>query len=163
MDCVDCHNRPSHTYKLPEPALDLAIQAGQVDRALPFVRREGLRLLKAPYASHDEARARIPAALAAYYEKEHPDVAAARKDAILASGNAIAEVYAHNVFPTMKVEWGTYPNHIGHPDMAGGCFRCHDGEHTTADGKSIDNDCGHCHALLAQDETAPEILSRLRP
>ncbi len=163
MDCVDCHNRPSHTYRLPEPALDLAIQAGQVDRSLPFVRREGLALLKSTYASHEDARAKIPAVLLAFYEKERPDVAAAKKDAILAAGKAIAEIYAQNVFPTMKVEWGTYPNHIGHPDMAGGCFRCHDGEHATADGKTIDNDCGHCHAVLAQDEADPGILAQLKP
>ena len=38
-------------------------------------------------------------------------------------------IYARNVFPEMKVGWGTYPNNIGHEDFPG-CFRCHDG-HTS--------------------------------
>ena len=46
MDCVDCHNRPTHIYDSPGPAIDKAISAGLVDRALPYVKREGLRIIQ---------------------------------------------------------------------------------------------------------------------
>jgi hypothetical protein len=39
-----------------------------------------------------------------------------------------------------------------------GCFRCHDGGHTAADGRTIKADCDTCHVLLAQDEKDPKIL-----
>jgi hypothetical protein len=51
---------------------------------------------------------------------------------------------------------------IGH-DAAPGCFRCHDGDHSTKDGATISNDCALCHNLLAQDEKEPEILKKLAP
>ena len=48
MDCVDCHNVPAHRVApTPEQAVDAAIAAGRIDRGLPFVRREGVRLMKA--------------------------------------------------------------------------------------------------------------------
>ena len=40
MDCVDCHNRPSHKYFAPEFEVDRALRDGQIDRTLPFVKRE---------------------------------------------------------------------------------------------------------------------------
>ena len=43
---------------------------------------------------------------------------------------ATQEAWATNVFPAMRVTWGTYPNHIGHVDTPG-CFRCHDDSHKT--------------------------------
>jgi nitrate/TMAO reductase-like tetraheme cytochrome c subunit len=126
MDCVDCHNRPSHVYQMPDPAMDHAIQLGEIDRSLPYIRREGMKALKGTYAA------------------------------------SLGEIYATNVFPNMKVEWGTYPNHIGHIDFPG-CFRCHDDEHATEDGETISQDCFTCHTLLAMEEEDPEILQTLRP
>jgi hypothetical protein len=61
----------------------------------------------------------------------------------------------------MKVTWGTYPNNIGHMAYPG-CFRCHDGSHTTKDGKTLSNDCSLCHNLLATDETHPSVLNDLQ-
>jgi hypothetical protein len=82
---------------------------------------------------------------------------------VSAAGEAIADLYAWNVFPTMNVAWGTYVNHIGHPDMSTevGCFRCHGGEHMTEDGEMISMDCATCHSILAQEEEDPEILQTL--
>jgi hypothetical protein len=89
-----------------------------------------------------------------------------RRAAVDAAGQALAGLYGRNVFPEMNVTWGTYPNHVGHQDYPGyaatpGCFRCHDGEHTTADGRTITQDCEACHTILAQDESNPEILAKL--
>jgi hypothetical protein len=49
---------------------------------------------------------------------------------------------------------------LGHNDFPG-CFRCHDGSHTSADGQTISNDCTACHNLLAVQEENPKILTDL--
>jgi len=162
MDCVDCHNRPSHVYRMPEAELDAAMSAGRLDRSLPFLRREALAAMRGEYASHEEAAREIPARLRAYYERDHPEVAAAKVDAIRAAGDEAARLHNLNVFPQMKVAWGTYPNHIGH-QATPGCFRCHDDEHRTEAGETISQDCGTCHTLLAIEEKDPAILTELQP
>jgi hypothetical protein len=162
MDCVDCHNRPSHTFRLPEDEVDAAIVAGRIDRGLPYVRREGVRLLKASYPSHAAAAQGIERGLRSFYARDYPQVATARSGAIARASAALADAYRANVFPSMKVGWGTYANHIGHEDFPG-CFRCHDDQHKTADGRAISQDCATCHALLAMGEEDPEILRSLAP
>lgn len=72
------------------------------------------------------------------------------------------------VFPHMKVNWDTYPDHSGHPPVrsrenAPGCFRCHNRDHQTADGERISRSCDLCHTVLAQREQDPEILRVLNP
>jgi hypothetical protein len=162
MDCVDCHNRPAHSFKLAERALDGALAEGLMDTSLPYLSRESLRLLNGEYASHEEARQRIPEELTAFYADQYPQVAASHADAIQRSADALADIWTRNVFPQMGVSWGTYPNHIGHEDTPG-CFRCHDEEHETDDGETISQDCYTCHSLLAMEEEDPEILSELNP
>jgi hypothetical protein len=160
MDCVDCHNRPSHTFRLPEPEVDQALADGRIDRGLPFVRREAVRLLKVSYPSQDAARQGIADGLQAFYTKEYPQVAGDKAAAIRNAAKVLDTVYRSNVFPSMKIGWGTYPNHIGH-ESSPGCFRCHDDAHKTAEGKTISQDCSTCHSLLAMQEENPEILKSL--
>lgn len=157
MDCVDCHNRPSHTFRMPEQEVDHAMLVGAISRDLPFVRREGVRLLKAEYPSREAAVKGIADGLQAFYAKEHPQVAAAKAAAIRSAATTLGTIYKANVFPSMKIGWGTYPNHIGHENSPG-CFRCHDDAHTTAEGRTISQDCSTCHGLLAMQEEDPEIL-----
>jgi hypothetical protein len=72
----------------------------------------------------------------------------------------VLAVYNRNVFPDLKVAWGTYPNNLGHTDFPG-CFRCHDSAHETSEGKTISQDCESCHQTVASDEASPEILKTL--
>ena len=160
MDCIDCHNRAAHTFVTPEEALNRAMAEGAVSPDLPWVHKKGIELLKASYTSQDEARARIPAALEAFYRAEHPEVLAAKADQVKAAGSMLATLYCQNVFPSMRVTWGTHPNHIGHTTYPG-CWRCHDGDHSAGDGKSITQDCAACHNLLVQDEAKPKVLADL--
>jgi hypothetical protein len=160
MDCMDCHNRPTHAYDLPERAVDRAMSNGGISRTLPFVKSKALEILKKNYSNHGEANAAIPAALESYYRQSHPAVYVGRRSEILRAAEALLEIYTRNVFPEMKVTWGTYPNHIGHTDFPG-CFRCHDDAHASASGKTIHQDCNTCHQLLAMDEPAPKILADL--
>ncbi|MBS1874644.1 MAG: NapC/NirT family cytochrome c [Acidobacteria bacterium] len=160
MDCMDCHNRPSHTYQLPDRALDAAMSDGAVSPSLPFVKKESLELLKGSYATHAEAAQKIAAGFEKYYSDKYPAVYAQRKDEILRSAKGVVAVYQKNVFPEMRVTWGAYPNNLGHADFPG-CFRCHDDQHVAQDGQKIVQDCSACHSMLAMDEAAPKVLTDL--
>jgi nitrate/TMAO reductase-like tetraheme cytochrome c subunit len=160
MQCVDCHNRPTHTFELPDRAMDKALALGDVPVTLPFVKKKSVELLKTEYATSTEAAEKLPTAFASYYQQTYPDVYARRSQDIRDAGQAILAIYNRNVFPDLKVTWGTYPNNLGHMDFPG-CFRCHDGSHTAGDGKTIAQDCNTCHEPLAMDEASPEILKTL--
>ena len=162
MDCVDCHNRPTHVYRMPQDEVDHAIEQGRIDRSLPFIRREGLRALQGSYGSHEEARRTIRTRLAAFYQVNYPALAAGRAEPIGTAARELGDLYCSNVFPSMKITWGTYPSHVGHQNSPG-CFRCHDEAHKTAAGRVISQDCSICHAPLALDEENPEILKQLQP
>ena len=141
MDCMDCHNRPAHTFEpAPERAVDNAIAAGQLPRDLPFARREAVAALKDTYPTGADALAGIEARLRKFYAAQSGGSAVTR------AIGAVQEIYGRNVFPAMKVGWGTYPNNIGHVFFTG-CFRCHDDNHKSRDGAVIKQDCESCHAM----------------
>ncbi len=158
MDCVDCHNRPTHIYRMPDRALNEALADGRLPRDLPYLKREALAALTAEYPSREEARQGIAARLTQFYSSAGPELggSAARSIAV------VQEIWARNVFPRMRVGWGTYPDHIGHIDFTG-CFRCHDDGHQAPEGGVISQDCSTCHSLLAMEEEAPEVLNTLFP
>jgi hypothetical protein len=160
MDCVDCHNRPTHVFQLPERALDAALNDHRISRELPFVKKKAVELLRAEYADKATASRRIAEGLAEFYRSEHPDVYAKQRASIEVAASEVQAIYARNVFPDMKVTWGVHPNHIGHEDFQG-CFRCHDDNHKSADGRVISQDCETCHTILAQDESDPKVLADL--
>jgi len=160
MDCIDCHNRASHTFMTAEEALNRAMADGRISPTLPWMHKEGLALLKADYASQDDASKKIPAQLEAFYRSSNPQVLSAKADLVQRAGKELVTLYSQNVFPDMKVTWGTHPNHIGHMSYPG-CFRCHDGDHTAKDGTVITQDCTACHNLLAVDESKPKVLADL--
>ncbi|PYP83045.1 MAG: cytochrome C [Candidatus Angelobacter sp. Gp1-AA117] len=160
MDCMDCHNRPTHTFELPERAMNRLMASGEVSPSLPFAKKQGVEILKQNYSSSQDAAARIPAAFEAYYQKNYPAVYTQQPNEVHRSAQAVLSAYQRNVFPEMKVTWGTYLNNIGHTD-SDGCFRCHDGSHSSPDKQSIANDCDACHNLLASDEKNPKILTDL--
>ena len=141
MDCMDCHNRPAHTFEPnAERAVDTAIANGYLPRVLPFARREAVVALKDDYPSGDAAQRGIETRLRKAYASHATDAALPQ----LISG--VQQLYERNVFPAMKVKWGTYPNNIGHV-FFNGCFRCHDDNHKSADGSVIKQDCETCHAI----------------
>jgi len=160
MQCVDCHNRPTHTFELPERAIDKALAFGDIPVTLPYVKKKSVELLKVNYATSAEAAARLPTAFVDFYQQNYPDLYVHRSEDIKQASRTVLGIYGRNVFPDLKVLWGTYPNNLGHMDFPG-CFRCHDGSHTAGDGKTIAQDCNSCHEPLAMDEKSPEILKTL--
>ncbi len=148
MDCMDCHNRPSHPFTATaEEAVDGVIGLGRIPRSLPYFRREAVAALKQNYPSQDAAAEAIARRLRDFYRTQYAaQYQAFEKDL----DNAIAitqNLYRRNVFPGMKVTWGTYSNNIGHTDFPG-CFRCHDDNHTAKDSSTIKQDCELCHEIL---------------
>jgi hypothetical protein len=157
MDCIDCHNRPSHNYELPERAVNEAFAKGLIPQTLPFIHKEGLEVIKRGWKSKEEGMTGIPAAVGSFYRQYYPDAPAAD---VQRAGSALALVWDRNVYPELRIKWGTYPNNLGHADFPG-CFRCHDGSHTSASGDTISQDCETCHHVLAVEEASPKILSDL--
>ncbi|HEX5052705.1 MAG TPA: NapC/NirT family cytochrome c [Planctomycetota bacterium] len=160
MQCIDCHNRPAHVFLSPERAVDRGLTLGQMSSSLPGLKKKGVELLAATYASRAEAAERIPAALTGWYREQHPQVFAARGEDVAEAGRALAEIYAHNFFPELGVDWRTYPDNGGH-EASPGCFRCHKGEHTASTGETITKNCFKCHGAASVNETDPEILKAL--
>jgi len=162
MDCVDCHNRPTHIYRGAVEALNLALDEGSVPLHLPYVRREGLAALTVEYPTTEAAMAGIDSHLRSFYRDNYPELTAASRTDVSAAVAGVQAVYNRNVFPAMNIGWGTYPDHIGHEESPG-CFRCHDGELQTESGETISQECSLCHTLLAVEEEDPEILRELFP
>lgn len=157
MDCIDCHNRAAHSFVTAEEAIDQAMTSGAISSDLPWVHKEGLLLLKATYSNEEQAGVQIPQQLQAFYRSQNLAVLSQNAALVDQAGKELVTLYDQNVFPFMKVTWGTHPNNIGHIDYPG-CFRCHDGSHTASNGKTIPQDCSVCHNLLAIDEAKPKVL-----
>src|ERR1700756_4417770 len=108
MDCVDCHNRPTHIYVPPDQSVDQAMLAHRIDTSLPFVKQQAVTVLAATYKTNDEAVRSIASGIQDFYEKKYPDVAKTKQ---LEIRNAVAEVqqiYGRTTFPDMKLNWQTH-------------------------------------------------------
>jgi hypothetical protein len=160
LQCVDCHNRPTHTFELPEQAVDGAMAKGDIPVTLPYAKKTGVEILKVAYSTDDDASKRIPEAFTSFYRQKYPDIWAHRAGDVTRAAQTVVALYRRNVFPDLKVTWGSYINNLGHTDYPG-CFRCHDESHATTAKKTITQDCNACHQALAVDETSPEILKTL--
>lgn len=160
MDCIDCHNRPTHTFELADPGVNRAMANGAISPELPFAHKQSVAIIQKSYSTREEAATAIPAAFETFYQEKYPDIYRQRTADVKRSAQGALAVYNRNVFPHMRVTWGTYPNNLGHMDFPG-CFRCHDGSHTSSGGKTVNNDCNTCHQLLAMDEPNPKVLSDL--
>jgi nitrate/TMAO reductase-like tetraheme cytochrome c subunit len=149
MDCIDCHNSPSHNYKGPLDFINEAVAEGTIDPALPFIKYASVEACLKSYPTTAAAREGIAASIKEYYAKKHPEIAKARAADIERAAAGTVRAFLGNTFPEMKVTWAAYPDHIGHFSSLG-CFRCHDGEHRSASGQTIRNDCNLCHLIIGQ-------------
>jgi hypothetical protein len=146
MDCLDCHNRATHVFRTPADAIDHAAAAGALDMALPYLKREGVRLLEPFYGSQEEGAQVISRELTVFYAEHYPDADA---EAVAAAARELASLYGQIKFPDMKTDWQAHPNNIGHTEYPG-CFRCHDGQHFNAQQQSIRLECNICHNIPQQ-------------
>jgi hypothetical protein len=147
MDCIDCHSRPAHIYVAPDRSVDRALATGVLDRSLPSIKSQAVTVLATDYKSTNDALSKIASGLRGYYLKDHPDIAQSKKQSVEQAVVTVQGIFERTRFPEMKVDWRTHPDNAGHL-YSSGCFRCHDDQHVSADGKRISKDCQTCHTVL---------------
>lgn len=145
MDCIDCHNRASHLFRAPADAMDNALATGQIDTEIPYIKFQGQQALSGQYATTEEGIAAIQG-LKEWYRQNEADYYAANQSKVDDAVAVIQQMFEDTVFPNMKVGWETHPNNLGHKDFPG-CFRCHDGKHTSPDGETVRLECNLCHSI----------------
>lgn len=149
VDCIDCHNRPSHQYNHPATSVNRAMAKGVIDAGLPEIKMVAVESLEKPYKTESEALSTIEKDILAYYKENHPKTVADKGSFLTAAIKEIKTIYQHNYFPEMKTDWRGFPNNIDHLHSKG-CFRCHDDKHVSSTGKVISKDCQTCHTILSQ-------------
>jgi len=159
LDCMDCHNRPTHIYLPPGAALDQQLLAKRIPVTLPFIKREAMAAINQPYSTTAMALAGIANQLRRRYLTASSELITTRSDLVDQAIHGAQQAYTENVFPEARINGGTYPDLIGHRDDSG-CFRCHDGSFQNTDGKTISRDCDLCHIILAENEP-PENIGKL--
>ena len=149
MDCIDCHNRPSHNYNSPTVYFDKAMLRGTISKDIPFFKKAAMGILKETFTDRDTALMKIKESITGFYKTDHAEYYAANKDLIDNSISAVQTAFKQNTFPKMKVTYDHYPEHIGHLE-SDGCFRCHNDAFIAADGSKISRDCNLCHSIVGQ-------------
>ena len=151
MDCMDCHNRPSHSYRPPAFFVNEAITAGTIPIELPGIKSLAMEICSEEFSSGDSDKNYIRSTILEYYESEYPEIFEEQKALVEQGIEGLQSAYSNNIFPDMKVRWSAYPNHIGHLEF-NGCFRCHNDRHISDSGKTIEKDCNLCHTIEAQGQ-----------
>jgi nitrate/TMAO reductase-like tetraheme cytochrome c subunit len=150
MDCMDCHNRPSHDYHTPVRFINSAITAGNISKELPGIKSLAMTVLGGvTFSTTDSAMNYIREEILNYYQANYEDVFNEKKDLIDKAIIGIQDEFKKNVFPEMNVKWSAYQNNIGHLEFVG-CFRCHNDRHQETGGRVISRDCNLCHSIVAQ-------------
>jgi len=148
MDCIDCHNRPTHVNDVLVERVDFGLLSRRIDPSLPGIREDSIKVLEKEYTSREEAEEFLVKTLIELQAERHGKPYIDENGELLVkAGQFLLETYKNNVWPAMKITWGTYRQHLGHQDADDGygCFRCHDDEHATSIGKVIPQDCDLCH------------------
>lgn len=154
MDCIDCHNRPSHAFAPPEESVDEALSRGEISEKLPWIKQVGVEAVSSSYPSADAARTGIRAAVESFYRDRYPSVVEGQSEQLYKAVEALVGIHDRGVFPGMNVDWATYPNNIGHRYWPG-CFRCHDDRHVSDDGRRLTTNCTLCHTAPQRHERMP--------
>ena len=151
MDCVDCHNRPTHIYMPPDQAVDQALLGRRLDASVPFLKQTSVAVLTNSYKTTDEAMQGIATEIHKFYSSKYPDLEKTKQREIQSAIGELQRIYRSTTFPEMRVDWKTHTNNVGHFYFLG-CFRCHDGQHVSPDGRVVRNACDTCHTVLSQQE-----------
>jgi hypothetical protein len=154
MDCMDCHNRPTHIYEPPEAAVDKAMASYFISRTLPWVKKVVVDALVVEYPTSEKAHEGLQTEIATFYRNRYPEVYRTRRADVEKAIETAINIYDHSVFPDMKVNWKTYASNIGHRNWPG-CFRCHDGKHVGRSGKALTTECSTCHTMPERGPLAP--------
>ncbi len=157
MDCIDCHNRPTHIFLSANEALDQKIKQQVIPAYLPFIKRQALAVITKTYDSREKARLEISRTLQDWYQEHYPELIQENPDILTRAVQGTIAAYEENVFSDMNVTWGIYSNNLGHKDDSG-CFRCHGRLQEEKSGRVISNDCTLCHILWTGDQIPTQSL-----
>ncbi|MBF0503556.1 MAG: NapC/NirT family cytochrome c [Candidatus Omnitrophica bacterium] len=149
MDCMDCHNRPTHRFEAPDVSINRALAEERISPSIPMIKAKAVEVLSKEYLSVDQALEKIRLGLTEYYAKKQAAYYGEHKDKVEEAIKAVSLIYRMNFFPEMKSRWDAYPDNIGHM-ISLGCFRCHDDEHKTKTGEGISRKCTSCHIITQQ-------------
>lgn len=149
MDCIDCHNRPSHIYHPGARSVNHVMSLGWIDPKLPNVKSIAVKALDDSYSTKQGALDSIKMTMEEYYKSNYPEIASSSKAMIDNAVVHVQEIFGRSYFPEMRVNWKKFTDNIGHMYYKG-CFRCHDDKHVSDDGKVLSRDCNVCHTILAQ-------------
>ena len=149
MNCIDCHNRPAHIFLSPNNAVDQSLADGRLDISLPFIKSKAVETLSRPFNTTDEAVGSIKSDLEGFYQTTYPAIYTEKRYSVDVAITEVQRIYQTYFFPEMKTDWSSHGDNIGHFNSQG-CFRCHDGQHFSSDGKVIRNECNVCHTTVDQ-------------
>lgn len=149
FDCMDCHNRPSHSFLPPAKGVNLALSTRRISPELPYIREVGLELLNAEYGNKPVALETIERELWQYYRDNYPEVAIEKKALVDQAVASLRTIYDENFFPEMKTDYRARENNLSH-FVNDGCFRCHDGLKENVKGEKVSTACNTCHLIVAQ-------------
>jgi hypothetical protein len=107
MDCIDCHNRPTHAFDMPESAVDKQMSLGLISPELPYIKKKAVE--KVDYPDRDTARLRIIGELDRFYRTDYPEIYQTRRTLLQQSAEQVAAIYLRNIFPEMRMTWGVHP------------------------------------------------------
>jgi hypothetical protein len=160
MDCLDCHNRPTHNFLSPDTGIDLAIFSGRIDSSIPYIKRAAVKAISKDYASMEQGRTGIATEIESFFGNKFPEYYKENRGKILEAIDAAGDVFSKNIFPAMNARWSSYPNNIGH-FLFRGCMRCHDGKHKSRDDAVIKNGCHTCHSILSQGKEGADTIKEI--
>jgi nitrate/TMAO reductase-like tetraheme cytochrome c subunit len=161
MDCIDCHNRPSHNYKSPPVYFDKAMLNGAISKDIPFIKKVAMGILKQTFSDKDSAFIMIKDSISKFYKSEYSNYYSSNSNLIDNSITSIQKAFAENTFPGMKVTSDVYPEHIGHLE-SDGCFRCHNNTFKSENGRTITRNCNLCHSIVGQGKPRTIQLTNVR-
>ncbi len=162
LECMDCHNRMGHPFLFPEKSVDEALASGRLSRDLPFIKKEMFALLSAEYASQEDALAAVDS-FKSRYTASYP-AAASQSEAVDQAEKLARELIVQLVFEKPGITWESFPDNRGHKQFPG-CFRCHDDNHVSTDGRSIRLNCDTCHNIpvTVSGDDLPPLMSIVKP
>ncbi|HSW55784.1 MAG TPA: NapC/NirT family cytochrome c [Ignavibacteriaceae bacterium] len=149
MDCIDCHNRPSHIFHQPDKMVNVYMDQNKIDPELPYIKSISVKALETPYTEKSIALDSIETIINSFYRSTYRDIYEKKKDKIASAIQEVQSIYSRNYFPYMNANWKSFPDNISHV-YTPGCFRCHAGNHVSEDGLKISHDCNSCHLIISQ-------------
>jgi hypothetical protein len=161
MDCIDCHNRPAHIFRLPGEALDQKLLTNTIPGSLPYIKRQALEAITGEYETTEIGVGRISQLLQNWYRENYPDMTAGEEALLEQAIRGAQQAYKENVFPRMNIGWGTYKSFLGHVEDSG-CFRCHGRLQEETTGRPITADCHACHVIIAEDQVDPDPAAAIK-